>query len=61
MLKRFNNITSICNNAGISGIIIETAKEVFYKIQKIHSPRRNKLSALMASSVIISSKRHKTK
>lgn len=58
MLKRFNNITSICTNAGMNNLIIETAKEVFYKIQNIHSPRRDKLKALMASSVIISCKQN---
>lgn len=58
MLKRFNTITSICNNAGINNIIVEDSKEIFYNIHKIHSPRRNKLLALMASSVIISLKKH---
>ena len=56
-LHLFNNIASICNNAGISSLIIENAKEIFYKIHNIHSPRRSKLSALLASSVIISFKK----
>lgn len=57
MLHRFNNITSICKNAGIGNIVIDDAKEVFYKIHSVHSPRRNKLNALMGSSVIIACKK----
>ena len=57
MLHRFNTITSICKNVGIGNIVIEDAKEVFYKIHNVHSPRRNKLNALMGSSVIIACKK----
>lgn len=57
MLQRFTTITNICKNEGISNIVIDNAKEIFYKIHNVYSPRRNKLLALMASSVIIASKK----
>ena len=57
MRQRFTTITNICKNEGISNIVIDNAKEVFYKIHNVYSPRRNKLLALMASSVIIASKK----
>jgi transcription initiation factor TFIIIB Brf1 subunit/transcription initiation factor TFIIB len=57
MLNRFTTITNICKNEGISNIVIDNAKEIFYKIHNIYSPRRNKLLALMASSVIIACKK----
>jgi transcription initiation factor TFIIIB Brf1 subunit/transcription initiation factor TFIIB len=57
MLHRFTTITNICKNEGISNIVIDNAKEIFYKIHNVYSPRRNKLLALMASSVIIASKK----
>lgn len=57
MLYRFTTITNICKNEGISNIVIDNAKEIFYKIHNVYSPRRNKLLALMASSVIIASKK----
>lgn len=60
MLSRFNVMTSICNNAGFNSLIIETAKEIFFKIHNQYSPRSNRLDALMASSVIISCKKHDT-
>lgn len=57
MLQRFTTITNICKNEGINNIVIDNAKEIFYKIHNVYSPRRNKLLALMASSVIIASKK----
>lgn len=57
MLQQFTKITSICKNEGIGNIVIDNAKEIFYKIHNVYSPRRNKLLALMASSVIIASKK----
>jgi transcription initiation factor TFIIIB Brf1 subunit/transcription initiation factor TFIIB len=57
MLHHFTTITNICKNEGISNIVIDNAKEIFFKIHNIYSPRRNKLLALKASSVIIASKK----
>ena len=60
MLSKFDIMTSICNNAGFNSLIIENAKEIFFKIHNQYSPRSNRLDALMASSVIISCKKHDT-
>jgi transcription initiation factor TFIIIB Brf1 subunit/transcription initiation factor TFIIB len=57
MLNRFTTITNICKNEGISNLVIDNAKEIFFKLHNVYSPRRNKLLALMASSVIIASKK----
>jgi transcription initiation factor TFIIIB Brf1 subunit/transcription initiation factor TFIIB len=53
MYKRFKLITNVCRQADISNMIIEEAKIVFFKISNMVSARRTKLTALMATSVII--------
>jgi transcription initiation factor TFIIIB Brf1 subunit/transcription initiation factor TFIIB len=53
MIEKINNITSICKNNDINDMMIENICDTFYKICKILNPRRKKLIALMATSVML--------
>lgn len=53
MIEKINNLTSICRNNDINDMMIDKICETFYKICKVLNPRRKKLIALMATSVLI--------
>lgn len=53
MKDKINNLTSICRNNDINEMMIEKICDIFFEICSITNPRRKKLIALMATSVII--------
>jgi transcription initiation factor TFIIIB Brf1 subunit/transcription initiation factor TFIIB len=53
MKDKINNLTSICKNNEINDMMIEKICDIFFEICSITNPRRKKLIALMATSVMI--------
>jgi transcription initiation factor TFIIIB Brf1 subunit/transcription initiation factor TFIIB len=53
MKDKINNLTSICKNNDINDMMIEKICDIFFEICSITNPRRKKLTALMATSVMI--------
>ena len=53
LLESFNNITILCENAGINSIIIEEAKIMYKAVSEIKHSRRIKKEAMKAASVFL--------
>jgi transcription initiation factor TFIIB len=56
LLEAFNNITTMCQNAGLSHCIIEEAKYMYKKVSELKSSRRTKKEAMKAASVYVACK-----
>ena len=53
LLESFNNITILCENAGINSIIIEEAKIMYKAVSEVKHSRRIKKEAMKAASVFL--------
>jgi transcription initiation factor TFIIIB Brf1 subunit/transcription initiation factor TFIIB len=53
LLESFNNITILCENAGINSIIIEEAKIMYKEVSEVKHSRRIKKEAMKAASVFL--------
>ena len=51
LLEAFNNITTMCQNAGLSVCIIEEAKYMYKRVSELKTSRRTKKEAMKAASV----------
>ena len=53
LLESFNNITILCENAGINSMIIEEAKIMYKAVSEVKHSRRIKKEAMKAASVFL--------
>ena len=53
LLESFNNITILCENAGINSMIIEEAKIMYKAVSEVKHSRRIKKEAMKAASVYL--------
>lgn len=51
LLESFNNISIICQNAGLSSCIIEEAKYMYKQVSEVKTSRRTKKEAMKGASV----------
>jgi transcription initiation factor TFIIB len=53
LLESFNNITILCENAGINSMIVEEAKIMYKSVSEVKHSRRIKKEAMKAASVFL--------
>ena len=51
LLESFNNISVICQNAGLSSCIVEEAKYMYKQVSEVKTSRRTKKEAMKGASV----------